>query len=87
MELRISARLAQSVEHGTLNPGVVGSSPTLGASGLKGGWGTGTKFPPTLPTWLAQLMIVTQILVCYIYFYTTYNEIHKKELLPVTMDF
>ena len=26
-----SARLAQSVEHGTLNPGVVGSSPTLGA--------------------------------------------------------
>ena len=30
MELRISARLAQSVEHGTLNPGVVGSSPTLG---------------------------------------------------------
>ena len=24
------ARLAQSVEHGTLNPGVVGSSPTLG---------------------------------------------------------
>ena len=25
-----SARLAQSVEHGTLNPGVVGSSPTLG---------------------------------------------------------
>ena len=27
----MSARLAQSVEHGTLNPGVVGSSPTLGA--------------------------------------------------------
>ena len=27
----ITARLAQSVEHGTLNPGVVGSSPTLGA--------------------------------------------------------
>ena len=27
-----SARLAQSVEHGTLNPGVVGSSPTLGDS-------------------------------------------------------
>ena len=27
----LSARLAQSVEHGTLNPGVVGSSPTLGA--------------------------------------------------------
>ena len=26
-----SARLAQSVEHRTLNPGVVGSSPTLGA--------------------------------------------------------
>ena len=25
------ARLAQSVEHGTLNPRVVGSSPTLGA--------------------------------------------------------
>ena len=25
-----SARLAQSVEHGTLNPRVVGSSPTLG---------------------------------------------------------
>ncbi|KAM7230792.1 hypothetical protein CapIbe_008948, partial [Capra ibex] len=24
------ARLAQSVEHGTLNPRVVGSSPTLG---------------------------------------------------------
>ena len=29
-----SARLAQSVEHGTLNPRVVGSSPTLGASSL-----------------------------------------------------
>ena len=28
------ARLAQSVEHGTLNPGVVGSSPTLGDSFL-----------------------------------------------------
>ena len=28
----MSARLAQSVEHGTLNPGVVGSSPTLGAN-------------------------------------------------------
>ena len=27
---RQPARLAQSVEHGTLNPGVVGSSPTLG---------------------------------------------------------
>ena len=27
----MQARLAQSVEHGTLNPGVVGSSPTLGA--------------------------------------------------------
>ena len=27
----IGARLAQSVEHGTLNPRVVGSSPTLGA--------------------------------------------------------
>ena len=27
----IAARLAQSVEHGTLNPRVVGSSPTLGA--------------------------------------------------------
>ena len=27
-----SARLAQSVEHGTLNPRVVGSSPTLGGS-------------------------------------------------------
>ena len=26
------ARLAQSVEHGTLNPRVVGSSPTLGGS-------------------------------------------------------
>lgn len=26
----LSARLAQSVEHGTLNPRVVGSSPTLG---------------------------------------------------------
>ena len=26
----MQARLAQSVEHGTLNPGVVGSSPTLG---------------------------------------------------------
>ena len=26
-----SARLAQSVEHGTLNPRVVGSSPTSGA--------------------------------------------------------
>ena len=26
----MAARLAQSVEHGTLNPGVVGSSPTLG---------------------------------------------------------
>ncbi len=25
-----TARLAQSVEHGTLNPRVVGSSPTLG---------------------------------------------------------
>ena len=30
------------------------------ASGIKGGWGTGTKFPPTLPTRLAQQMIVTQ---------------------------
>ena len=28
--LSIRARLAQSVEHGTLNPRVVGSSPTLG---------------------------------------------------------
>ena len=28
----MQARLAQSVEHGTLNPGVVGSSPTLGAT-------------------------------------------------------
>ena len=28
----ISARLAQSVEHETLNLGVVGSSPTLGVS-------------------------------------------------------
>ena len=27
----MSARLAQSVEHGTLNPRVVGSSPTSGA--------------------------------------------------------
>ena len=27
-----AARLAQSVEHGTLNPRVVGSSPTLGDS-------------------------------------------------------
>ena len=27
----MQARLAQSVEHGTLNPRVVGSSPTLGA--------------------------------------------------------
>ena len=27
----LPARLAQSVEHGTLNPRVVGSSPTLGA--------------------------------------------------------
>ncbi len=27
----MAARLAQSVEHRTLNPGVVGSSPTLGA--------------------------------------------------------
>ena len=26
------ARIAQSVEHGTLNPRVVGSSPTLGGS-------------------------------------------------------
>ena len=26
------ARLAQSVEHGTLNPRVVGSSPTMGES-------------------------------------------------------
>ena len=30
----ISARLAQSVEHETLNLGVVGSSPTLGESFL-----------------------------------------------------
>ena len=29
--MAMAARLAQSVEHGTLNPGVVGSSPTLGA--------------------------------------------------------
>ena len=29
-----TARLAQSVEHGTLNPRVVGSSPTLGANHL-----------------------------------------------------
>ena len=29
-ERQVSARLAQSVEHGTLNPRVVGSSPTLG---------------------------------------------------------
>ena len=29
--LTLQARLAQSVEHGTLNPRVVGSSPTLGA--------------------------------------------------------
>ena len=29
---KCTARLAQSVEHGTLNPRVVGSSPTLGAS-------------------------------------------------------
>ena len=28
--LGISARLAQSVEHGTLNPRVAGSSPSLG---------------------------------------------------------
>ena len=28
--MAMAARLAQSVEHGTLNPGVVGSSPTLG---------------------------------------------------------
>ena len=33
------ARLAQSVEHGTLNPRVVGSSPTLG----------GIFFPATGP--------------------------------------
>ena len=31
MDIEAAARLAQSVEHGTLNPGVVGSSPTLGA--------------------------------------------------------
>lgn len=31
---RPSARLAQSVEHGTLNPRVVGSSPTLGGFAL-----------------------------------------------------
>ena len=30
VSLSISARLAQSVEHETLNLGVVGSSPTLG---------------------------------------------------------
>ena len=30
MDIEAAARLAQSVEHGTLNPGVVGSSPTLG---------------------------------------------------------
>jgi hypothetical protein len=30
--MAMAARLAQSVEHGTLNPGVVGSSPTLGAN-------------------------------------------------------
>ena len=30
------ARLAQSVEHGTLNPRVVGSSPTLGEALLPG---------------------------------------------------
>ena len=29
--LDVKARLAQSVEHGTLNPRVVGSSPTSGA--------------------------------------------------------
>ncbi len=28
--IQYTARLAQSVEHGTLNPRVVGSSPTLG---------------------------------------------------------
>ena len=28
----VTARLAQSVEHGTLNPRVVGSSPTLGVT-------------------------------------------------------
>ena len=32
MDIEAAARLAQSVEHGTLNPGVVGSSPTLGAT-------------------------------------------------------
>jgi hypothetical protein len=30
-----AARLAQSVEHGTLNPRVVGSSPTLGETVLQ----------------------------------------------------
>ena len=35
IHLVLTARLAQSVEHGTLNPRVVGSSPTLGVCFLR----------------------------------------------------
>ena len=38
-----SARLAQSVEHGTLNPRVVGSSPTLGEDVLFHLYSSGQK--------------------------------------------
>ena len=39
-----AARLAQSVEHGTLNPRVVGSSPTLGGRTVLSPWPPGTRF-------------------------------------------
>ena len=43
------ARLAQSVEHGTLNPRVVGSSPTLGEA-LLAGPSRKCLLPPTTTT-------------------------------------
>ena len=43
------ARLAQSVEHGTLNPRVVGSSPTLGVNILLPKFKIQDWTPPTPP--------------------------------------